>query len=695
MRVLTCLAYDHNGLLVLLAALVCLLGCSVTIRLAHRTVHSRGSTGLHWLFLASVCAGSSIWATHFIAMLGYRPGVPVHFDATLNIVSALIAIGGCALGFALVRLRASRVAGLCGGGMIGLAISTMHYVGMFAYRPEGIVTWEPGYVAASIACAVVMSALAASRLRRMDKDAHGHAWGATLPLVGAIILLHFTGMAAFAVAPIEGVDASSNGEVLTAMAAAIALAAVTIVGTGISTHLFELGRANAQQRLHQMAMHDMLTDIANRHSFVTQLAERCVHLKSAAPEPFALLLIDLDRFKAVNDTMGHPVGDLLLQSVAKRLQQAARSGDVIARIGGDEFAMIARGVTGQGDAQRLAEKIVETLSSPFKLGECTAEIGASVGVTLAPADSDDAEVLTQQADVALYRAKRGGRGRVCVFNPSLTQALLERRALENDLRQAWASNSFEILYQPIFNARSRRYTGAEALLRWQSPTHGDVPPETFIPIAEDLGLISAIGEDVLRKACAVAAGWPPPLTVSVNISPVQIASGRFLATVKNALELSRLSPERLEIEIVECSLLSDNEVVLKTLEDLSAMGVKIALDDFGKGYSSLSYLRRAPIDRIKIDRSFISRLLEDTGSASIVKAICQLGESLGLEVTAEGIEDLAQLAFVSANGCTYVQGFLLSAPVPDQIASEMFAANLPGTSEAALAVRPEPLAKAI
>lgn len=692
MRVLTCLAYDHNGLLVLLAALVCLLGCSVTIRLAHRTVHSNGTTGLHWLFLASVCAGSSIWATHFIAMLGYRPGVPVHFHATLTIVSALIAIGGSAVGFAMVRMRTSRIAGICGGGTIGLAISAMHYVGMFAYRPDGIVTWEPSYVAASIACAVVLSAMATNCLQKQDKDAKGHAWTATLLLVAAIILLHFTGMAAFAVAPIEGIDAGSDSEVFSAMAAAIAVAAVMIVGTGISTHLFELGRANAQERLRRMAMHDMLTDIANRHSFVIQLSEQCERLTSEAREPFALLLIDLDRFKAVNDTMGHPVGDLLLQSVAKRLQQVARSGDVIARIGGDEFAMIARGVSGAGDAQKLAEKIVETLSSPFKLGDCTAEIGASVGVTLAPADSDDAEILTQQADVALYRAKREGRGRVCVFNPSLTQAMLERCALENDLRQAWASNSFEIFYQPIFDARSRRCCGAEALLRWESSTHGEVPPETFIPIAEELGLISAIGEAVLKKACMTAASWPQSLTLSVNVSPLQIASGGFIMTVKEALDLSQLSAERLEIEIVECSLLSDNEVVLKTLEDLCAMGVKIALDDFGKGYSSLSYLRRFPIDRIKIDRSFISQLLDDKGSASIVRAICQLGESLGLEVTAEGIEDLAQLTFVSANGCTHVQGFFLGAPLPIEIASEIFNVNF-GAIEEPLAIQPEPMAK--
>jgi diguanylate cyclase (GGDEF)-like protein len=670
---------------VLLAALVCLFGSSVTVKLAHRTVHSRGSTGLHWLFLASVCAGCSIWATHFIAMLGYRPGVPVHFHATLTIVSALLAIGGTAAGLALARLGGSGTAAVLGGAVVGLAMSAMHYVGMFAYRPDGIVSWQPGYVAASIICATTLSGMAFRRVHQLDRDAPGRAWDVTILLVAAIVLLHFTGMAAFAVAPIEGVSSGADSEVFSAMAAAIAVAAVVIVGMGISTHLIEVARADAQARLQRIAMNDMLTDIANRHSFITQLAERCEKLRGPEREPFALLLIDLDRFKAVNDTMGHPIGDLLLKSVASRLKQVARTGDVIARIGGDEFAIIARSVADRNDARLLAEKIVETLSSPFTLEGYIAEIGASVGVTLAPADNEDAEALTQQADVALYRAKRDGRGRVCVFNPSLTKTMLERCALEKELRHAWSSNSFEIVYQPIFEARSRRCTGAEALLRWHSPTRGEVPPETFIPIAEELGLISSIGETALRKACAVASRWPGALNISVNVSPVQIASGCFLEMVSDALKQSKLSPKRLEIEIVESSLLSDNEVVLRTLEGLRAMGVRIALDDFGKGYSSLSYLHRFPIDRIKIDRSFISQLLQDTGSASIIRAICQLGENLGIEVTAEGIENMAQFTFVAAHGCTHVQGFFFGEPLAEATASATFKADSEASRQAPIA----------
>lgn len=680
MRVLTCLTHDHNALLVLLAGLVCLFGSSVTVSLSHRAIFERGSAGLHWLFLASVCAGFSIWATHFIAMLGYRPGVPVTFDATLTIVSALVAISGTAVGLILVRLHQHRLATMCGGSLIGLAVSAMHYVGMFAYRPDGIVSWHPGYVAVSVLCAIVLTSIAFLRLRAQGKEMTRHAWDATCLLMGAILLLHFTGMAAFEVTPIEGFSRSQDNEVFTTMAAAIAVAAVIIVGTGVSTHLVEKSRFIAQCRLRQIAMHDMLTGLGNRHSFVPQLANECAKLH-ASTQPFALLLIDLDRFKAVNDTMGHPVGDLLLKSVAMRLQQVARSDDVIARIGGDEFAMMARGMSEREDAERLASKVVEALSNPFKLDGYIVEIGASVGVTIAPSDSDDAEILTQQADVALYRAKREGRGRVCVFNPSLMHEMLERCSLEHELRQALASDSFELLYQPIFDARSRRITGAEALLRWTSPTRGEVPPDVFIPIAEELGLIMAIGESVLERACAVAVDWPEELSLSVNVSPIQIMSGRFVRSVENALARSGLAAHRLKIEITENSLLCENEIVLRTLQELRALGLGVSLDDFGKGYSSLGYLHRFPIDRIKIDRSFIARLPEDASSASIVRAICQLGESLGIEVAAEGIESLAQISFVAGHGCTHLQGFLLCKPLKADMAKRVvFAHSEPATS---------------
>ncbi|WP_421854875.1 putative bifunctional diguanylate cyclase/phosphodiesterase [Novosphingobium sp.] len=626
---------------------------------------------MHWLFLTSVCAGFSIWATHFIAMLGYRPGVPVRFDATLTIVSALTAIAGTAIGLVLARMRGRLAAAICGGGMIGLAICVMHYLGMFAYRPDGIVRWLPGYVALSVVCAMAFSAIAVDRVRAKHKRAMGPAWDATLLLMAAILILHFVGMAAFVVVPIDGIGRGANSEVFTAMAAAIAVAAVVIVGTGVSTHLVEESRVEVQDRLRQLALHDMLTGLSNRYSFVTQLAEDCERLVSGG-QPFTVLMIDLDRFKAINDTLGHPVGDLLLKTVALRLRRAARASDTVARIGGDEFAIIARNVANRSEARVLAEKIVESLSWPFMLEGHVAEIGASVGVTLAPADSTDAESLTQQADIALYRAKNEGRGRTCLFDPSQTREMLERCALENELRLAWSNQSIEVAFQPILDVRSARFAGAEALLRWRSPTRGEVPPGVFIPVAEEMGLISAIGEMVLETACEAAASWPEDLVVSVNVSPIQIMSGKLLDLVRQVLARSGLRPDRLVIEITETSLLGNDDVVLRTLQELRALGLRITLDDFGTGYSSLGYLHRFPIDAIKIDRSFIANLPGDTGSASIVRAMLQLGANLHLDVTAEGIENEAQLAYVAAHGCTHVQGFLFSEPLEGETVALLF-----------------------
>ncbi len=669
MRVLTCLAYEHNPLLVGLAALMCLLGSFVTIQLSHRTIHSSGQTWPHWCFLASVSTGSSIWATHFIAMLGHRPGVPVEFDATLTIVSALIAIGGTAVGLMLARLRHEGVAAICGGGTIGLTIAAMHYVGMFAYRPDGLVSWLPQYVAASVLCALVLAIIAIGRVRANPAGGTGRM--ATLLLALAIVVLHFVGMAAFEVTPIAGVSRGADSAVFTAMAGAIALAAILIVGTGISTHLFEESRAQVQEHLRQMAMSDTLTGLGNRLSFVTRLSEHCDQLVTFG-EPFALLLVDLDRFKAINDTLGHPVGDLLLKAVAGRLREAVREDDVIARIGGDEFAVIAHGAADRETAQAIAERIVVALSQPYVLEGHTAEIGASVGATLAPMLSEDAEVLTQQADVALYRAKHEGRGRTCLFDPSLAETILDRLALENDVRRAWANGAFEVAYQPILDVKDGRFTGAEALLRWRCETRGDVPPDVFVPILEELGLIGATGAEVLDRACEAAAAWPEHFTLAINVSPLQLIGGRLLADIAAAIERTGLAPHRLEIEITESALLADDTLVLQTLESLRALGLRIALDDFGTGYSSLSYLHRFPIDCIKIDRSFVSRLPHDPGSTSIVRAICQLGSSLGLAVAAEGIETEAQHAFIAGQGCTRMQGFLFAGPLAPEAANALF-----------------------
>ncbi|ANK12105.1 hypothetical protein A9D12_03185 [Erythrobacter neustonensis] len=672
MRVLTCLVNDHNAMLVALAALLCLLGSFVTVQLAHRTIHARGRTWLHWWFLASVSAGSSIWATHFIAMLGYRPGVPVEFDATLTIVSALIAIGGTAIGLTLCRLRHRTLAALCGGGTIGLTISAMHYVGMFAYRPDGIVSWRPEFIAASIGFAICLAAGAIALIRA--NPGGDRTLLPTVMTMLAIITLHFLGMAGFEVAPIAGVSRGADSDVFTAMAGAIALAAVLIVGTGISTHLFEETRAQSQEELRKMAMTDALTGLGNRLSFVTRMANNCLRLHTRG-KPFALLMVDLDRFKAINDTLGHPVGDLLLVAVAERLREAVRGRDFIARIGGDEFAVIALSAVDEASAQALAERIVSVLSEPFMLDGHLAEIGGSVGATLAPHFSDDPETLTQQADLALYRAKHDGRGRTCLFNPELAATLLDRIALETDLRRACANQAIEVAYQPILDARTGRFTGAEALLRWTCETRGEVPPNVFVPVIEELGLIGTIGEMVLERACAAAASWPDHLGVSINVSPLQFGGGTLLATIASTLQRTGLAPHRLQIEITESALLADDTLVLQTLEALRASGLSIALDDFGTGYSSLSYLHRFPIDCIKIDRSFVTRLPHDTGSASIVRAICDLGTSLGLKIAAEGIETEPQRQFIVDHGCSHMQGYRFSRPLDAQAIAALFATS--------------------
>ncbi len=669
MRVLACLVYEHDFRLVMLAALMCVLGSAVTIQLFGRTLNERGVARYLWCFLSAVTAGAAIWATHFIAMLGYDPGVPVTFDGTLTIVSALLAVAGTGLGILIATTRNRLFAALCGGGTFGLAIAAMHYVGMFAYRVDGVVSWDPAYVIASTLLAVAFSAFAIDVLRSREGP-HGQAI-ATALLVLAIVLLHFTGMAAFSVVPIEGVQVGVDTEAFSAMATAIAAVALLIVGTGISTHLVEhRTRSDSQDRLQYIAMHDALTRLANRHSYEGAIERLCADIDKR--EPFALLVADLDGFKPVNDTMGHSVGDEVLRRVARRLRCAVRPDDIVARIGGDEFAIIAHGIAEERDAEALAERMVEILNRPFAIGGNVAEISGSVGIALAPRHGPDAETLKQNADVALYAAKRDGKRRHRVFDRSQGEAIERRRFLETDLRRACMREDFQVVYQPIIDTKTGQYKGAEALIRWHCATRGEIPPSEFVPIAEELGLITRIGAGVLHRACLDASSWPDHLDVAVNLSPVQLLDPRLPQIVQEALDESGLAAHRLELEITETALLGNDELALRTLSKLRDLGIRISLDDFGTGYSSLSYLHRFPISRIKIDRSFVQRLPDDLSSVSIVRAIAQLGSSLGMQITAEGIETDEQLSFISRHGCDHVQGFLLSKPVRAQDVAELF-----------------------
>ena len=442
-------------------------------------------------------------------------------------------------------------------------------------------------------------------------------------------------------------------------------------GGFVATHEDVTERKRAEARIAHMAHHDALTGLPNRLLFREKLEEALGHAMHGAHSH--VLCLDLDHFKDVNDALGHPVGDKLLQQVSTRLKQSIDSADTVARLGGDEFAIIQRGAELRQSSE-LAQCLIETLSAPYDIDGHQVVIGCSVGIAIAPNDGDDPVALLKAADLALYRAKTNGRGTFQFYEAEMDARLQARRVLELDLRNALANDEFEVYYQPQINLDRNRISGFEALLRWNHPERGIVSPAVFIPVAEEIGLIGRIGAWVLKAACSEAMTWPDDIKVAVNLSPAQFKSRTLILDVTSALGVSGLRASRLELEITESVMLQDTEAVLMTLRQIQDLGVRISMDDFGTGYSSLSYLRKFPFDKIKIDQSFVRDLSERADSAAIVKAVATMSASLGMDTTAEGVETLEQLERVRLEGCTEVQGYFYSKPrpareVPDLIAS--------------------------
>jgi diguanylate cyclase (GGDEF)-like protein/PAS domain S-box-containing protein len=418
----------------------------------------------------------------------------------------------------------------------------------------------------------------------------------------------------------------------------------------------------ALDRVRFLAEHDALTGLPNRLLLRERLAEAAARCRRDGTEA-VVLCVDLDRFKEVNDTLGHAAGDRLLVGCAERLRACARDGDVVARLGGDEFALLRAGAGGPADVAALCERVIDALREPFHLDGHEVVVGASVGVAAAPGDGEDAARLLQNADIALYRAKAEGRGRFRRFEAGMDEELRQRKALEAALRGALPAGELEVHYQPQVDARSLRLVGVEALVRWRHPERGVVSPAEFVAVAEETGLILSIGEWVLRTACRDAVAWPS-LTVSVNVSPVQVRYRDLPGLVSRALADARLPPSRLELEITEGVLLQNAAEALSVLEQVKAGGVRIAMDDFGTGYSSLGYLQRFPFDKIKIDRSFVAGLDAGVENAAIVRAVVSLARTLGACTCAEGVETQGQLARLRAEGCDQLQGYLFGRPAP-------------------------------
>jgi diguanylate cyclase (GGDEF)-like protein/PAS domain S-box-containing protein len=422
-------------------------------------------------------------------------------------------------------------------------------------------------------------------------------------------------------------------------------------------------RRKAEARIAYMAHHDGLTNLPNRELYQERL-KQALQQAASGEQRVAIMGIDLDLFKNVNDSFGHPTGDRLLQAVANRLKAHVRGGNLAARLGGDEFAAILTGVSSPNEASDFAARLIEVLSAPYEIDDQELVIGASIGIALSPGDGASSEELMKNADMALYRAKQDG-GRVHrFFEKEMDRQAQKRRDLEHDLRRAFAHGEFELHYQPLVDIASNQISGFESLLRWRHSEKGMISPADFIPVAEDIGLIVPLGEWVLREACREAAKWPDTIKVAVNLSAVQFRSRNLVQVVVSALAQSGLAPTRLELEITESIFLAETEANLATLHQLRELGVSISMDDFGTGYSSLSYLRSFPFDKIKIDRSFVKDLAQRSDCVAIVRAISGLGRSLNITTTAEGVETRDQLDWLRAEGCNQVQGFLFSAAKP-------------------------------
>ncbi|WGD53236.1 EAL domain-containing protein [Bradyrhizobium sp. CB1650] len=423
-------------------------------------------------------------------------------------------------------------------------------------------------------------------------------------------------------------------------------------------------RKRAEARLAFMAQHDGLTGLPNRNLLRQQIDEMLPHMRRSA-EKVAVLMLGLDNFKAVNDTLGHAVGDKLLRGVSKRLRSTLREEDALARLNSDEFAIVQSGLMRPEDAVMLAKRLLEAIADPYLLDGHSVVIGASIGIAMAPGDGDDSEKLLKSADMALSRAKIDARGSFAFFEAALDARAQSRRKIEVELRDAIQNDVLRPYYQPLVDLSSGRITGFEALVRWPHPERGMVSPAEFIPVAEETGLINPLGGLMLRRACLDAATWPDDVRVGVNLSPLQFRSGNLLSIVTDALKQSGLPPRRLELEITETLLLEKSAQVLATLHALRALGVRISMDDFGTGYSSLSYLRSFPFDKIKIDQSFVRDLGANREAQAIIRSIVSLGKGLGVTITAEGVETEAELSCLRAEGCDEGQGFLFSKARPN------------------------------
>ena len=682
LRIIDCLTQEHHYGLLSLAVAICLLGACLTVMLLRRMIQSTGHRAAFLWALSSVIGGTTIWSTHFMAMLAYDPGVPHGYDANLTLLSLAVAAGGLLTSNGVLLMTRLRGRSLVAGVLFGCTVSTMHYLGMAAYVLPGDFIWEPVRIVASV---IAGAALGTVAYHRILHPVTRYCWmGGAAAMILAICAMHFTGMTAFTIFLDSSVAVPS--ETISDMSFGLLVAGVTAVLflVGFASYNIEINlEKEARSKLRHAATHDHLTGLPNRLHLMSMLSETSKRVAVDTTYKAAILSIDLDLFKQVNDSHGHATGDAVLAEIARRLSEALQKSEFIARTGGDEFVAIKHGYRRTGELDAFAQRLHALIIEPISLDNAQISLGASIGIANTVDDGADLEALVVKSDQAMYRAKSMTDSHICPFNAEIDRQNSERSQLVNDLRRALTNDEFELVYQLQNTLTTLEPVGFESLLRWNHPDRGRVPPDAFIPLAEETGLIREIGLWVLRTACAEAVSWSRPFSVAVNVAPQQLVQPSFVEHVADILHETALEPHRLELEITEASMIDDQAHTLKVMHQLKAMGIRIAMDDFGTGYSSLATLQAFPFDKIKIDRSFISDVHISEQRAAIVRSTLLLGAALKIPILAEGVETEEELQFLKAENCASVQGFYFGKPLMlSEVRALMAAADPPSRKEA-------------
>ncbi|EKT4568234.1 putative bifunctional diguanylate cyclase/phosphodiesterase [Pseudomonas putida] len=672
---------SYSSSLVLISLCVAILASYTALDLTGRIATAKGRAACLWMGGGALAMGIGVWSMHFIGMLAFSLPIDLGYDLALTAFSLLIAVLSSGFALWLVSQPSLPAPQLGFGALImGAGIACMHYTGMAALRMLPGIDYDATLFGASLLIAVGASAAAlwiAFRLRTHTPYIRQIRGLAAVVMGVAIVGMHYTGMAAanfpegsFCGALGGGLQGDSLVYlVLITTLAVLAVALLTsVLDARLEARTAELARSLtlANQELTQLALHDTLTDLPNR----TLLADRIEQAIAKVAEQggcFALMFIDLDGFKPVNDAFGHHIGDLLLKAVAARLRGHLHSQDTLARIGGDEFVLLVE-LQEPNDAMDVAVKQVNLVSRPFRVAEHDLQLSASLGIVLYPGNGQDQHELLRNADAAMYHAKSAGKNGYSFFDVSMNSNARQQLQLLQDLRLALEQRQFRLHYQPKFDAQACQPIGAEALLRWEHPQQGLLLPDRFIGLAEKTGLIIPIGEWVLTEACRQMRQWLDQghhgWRMAVNLSAIQFCHAGLVDSVDRALQQNGLPANCLTLEITETTAMHDADASLTVLQRLSDMGVDLSIDDFGTGYSSLMYLKRLPANELKIDRGFVRDLEQDSDDAAIVSAIVALGQALGLRIVAEGVETDKQQDFLTRLGCDSLQGYLLGQPVP-------------------------------